>query len=347
MAPAPVKEASAPKTVNSSNDKVTTLSEKSRANFVLMIQNIDLGKFNNNLYTLEELKNHNIMQSSLERIFVNKHNNYLYICLSDEKVYIALNEKWPVNIFGGGTEVVKPKPKVLRHFVAIRGVEVSIDIEKNDNFKIHCASQGIKKLWRVIKKKDRKPIQIVKAEVETEEAFKRLFINGLKIENDINYLVVPWEFDNQPLQCFKCQRYGHHQSKCTSQSQRCPICAGNHKLSDCHNKADKSKIKCCNCPEGQNNHTALSRDCPKQKQASEAKFRITNKNEFSRVESPSNQYISYSEKVKMNRDRRNNNNNNNNFGFVAALVQLLSYLDIPNRELFNEFSSKLSQSAYV
>ena len=58
-----------------------------------------------------------------------------------------------------------------------------------------------------------------------------------------------------PLRCFCCQKFGHHQSKCTRKSI-CPKCGEDgHPEEDC-----SSPVKCVNC-EGA--HPAFSRQCPK------------------------------------------------------------------------------------
>lgn len=55
-----------------------------------------------------------------------------------------------------------------------------------------------------------------------------------------------------PLKCFKCQRYGHHQDRCT----RLPVC-GRCGEQDIHIDCQKN-YKCINC---QGNHHANSRNC--------------------------------------------------------------------------------------
>ena len=58
-----------------------------------------------------------------------------------------------------------------------------------------------------------------------------------------------------PLRCFCCQKFGHHQSKCT-RKPICPKCGEDgHPEEDC-----SSPVKCVNC-EGA--HPAFSRQCPK------------------------------------------------------------------------------------
>lgn len=55
-------------------------------------------------------------------------------------------------------------------------------------------------------------------------------------------------------QCFRCQRFGHAQSRCTIKP-RCVKCAGEHHYTECE-KIKESPPKCANCGE---NHTASYR----------------------------------------------------------------------------------------
>lgn len=65
----------------------------------------------------------------------------------------------------------------------------------------------------------------------------------------------------KPLQCYKCQRYGHTSANCNGQ-ERCVVCAGNHRLQDC----PKQEVRCANCGEP---HTASYPGCHKSKEAVE------------------------------------------------------------------------------
>ncbi|CAH0547208.1 unnamed protein product [Brassicogethes aeneus] len=58
-------------------------------------------------------------------------------------------------------------------------------------------------------------------------------------------------------QCFRCQRFGHGQSRCTA-PPKCVKCAGEHLSNDC-TKSKESKATCANCGES---HPASYRGCP-------------------------------------------------------------------------------------
>lgn len=46
-----------------------------------------------------------------------------------------------------------------------------------------------------------------------------------------------------PLQCYKCQRYGHIAKVCNGK-QRCAKYRGENKFEDC---GENTQAKCCNC----------------------------------------------------------------------------------------------------
>ena len=66
-------------------------------------------------------------------------------------------------------------------------------------------------------------------------------------------------YNQPPLKCYNCQRFGHMASGCT-QTTRCNICAGNHQMSDCLSLTKK----CANCG-GQ--HVSSSGECTFNKDA--------------------------------------------------------------------------------
>lgn len=57
-------------------------------------------------------------------------------------------------------------------------------------------------------------------------------------------------------QCFRCQRFGHAQSRCTVMP-KCVKCAGDHHYTEC-TKSKDAPAKCANCGES---HTASYRGC--------------------------------------------------------------------------------------
>jgi hypothetical protein len=66
----------------------------------------------------------------------------------------------------------------------------------------------------------------------------------------------------QITQCFKCQRYGYHASKCKN-DHRCVKCSENHPTPECNN----TNIKCAECG---GNHPAYHPECPSRIEVSKA-----------------------------------------------------------------------------
>ena len=64
-----------------------------------------------------------------------------------------------------------------------------------------------------------------------------------------------------PLQCKRCQRFGHTQRNC-GYAPRCVACGGSHLSGDC--PAPRGQLRCCSC---EGNHTANYRGCVRWKEA--------------------------------------------------------------------------------
>lgn len=73
------------------------------------------------------------------------------------------------------------------------------------------------------------------------------------------YTIIKWDYQrkikNKPVQCRKCQMYGHGERGCNVKP-KCASCAGRHKTSDCQST---NIIRCANC---NNNHKATDPKCP-------------------------------------------------------------------------------------
>ena len=67
-----------------------------------------------------------------------------------------------------------------------------------------------------------------------------------------------------PLQCKRCQRFGHTQRNC-GYAPRCVACGEPHPSGEC--STPRQQLKCCSCG---GNHTANYRGCAKWKEAKAA-----------------------------------------------------------------------------
>lgn len=84
-------------------------------------------------------------------------------------------------------------------------------------------------------------------------------------------------------QCFRCQKFGHSQSFC--KAEKCVICSGTHRASECKLVKGKDTPHCANC---NRDHVVSYRGCPRtlKPKRSEANVR--------------NPQISYAEATKLN-----------------------------------------------
>ena len=61
--------------------------------------------------------------------------------------------------------------------------------------------------------------------------------------------------ENQVIQCFRCQLFGHTFATCRAAQQKCRKCSKNHRSKNCQ----ETVRKCANCG---SSHAASSYDCP-------------------------------------------------------------------------------------
>lgn len=61
----------------------------------------------------------------------------------------------------------------------------------------------------------------------------------------------------EPTCCLKCQGWHHHAHECTSVTDKCGSCAGNHRTSQCPTPLAKACVSC-----GEDGHSSWSRNCP-------------------------------------------------------------------------------------
>lgn len=144
-----------------------------------------------------------------------------------------------------------PSEKLLH--VVLRGVpkpmeemEIRQELENNG---FHPES-----VTRLRRYKDKSPMPLVLVTVPKTE--KNIF--NLQHINRVIITVESQRPKTRISQCFRSQRFGHAQSRCTVQP-KCVKCAGAHHYSEC-NKSKDTPPKCANCGES---HTASYRGCTK------------------------------------------------------------------------------------
>jgi hypothetical protein len=80
----------------------------------------------------------------------------------------------------------------------------------------------------------------------------------------LNVCVETYVAPKAPLQCKRCQRFGHTQRNC-GYTPRCVACDEPHPSGEC--STPRQQLKCCSCG---GNHTANYRGCSKWKEAKAA-----------------------------------------------------------------------------
>lgn len=68
-------------------------------------------------------------------------------------------------------------------------------------------------------------------------------------------------YSPEPLRCYRCQKYGHHQARCTGRAV-CGICSGSHDTAACIKKHKEGTATSAKCPNCQGQHHVWNRACP-------------------------------------------------------------------------------------
>ena len=71
-------------------------------------------------------------------------------------------------------------------------------------------------------------------------------------------------FVPEPLRCYRCQRWGHHQRRCTFPT-KCGVCSGTHDTRDCITKFKRKEKTAACCPNCGGRHHAWNLSCPSRK----------------------------------------------------------------------------------
>ena len=138
-----------------------------------------------------------------------------------------------------------------------KGVVKCAELDKLTEEKLvrYWAKEGVSHVKRIHVFRDGtpKPTSTLILTFETHELPTHIWAGYLRLPVTI---YIP-----QPLRCFKCQKYGHHQSACKGKAA-CQVCSGvGHDSKTCGEKAH-----CMHC---EGDHPPSSRSCPRWKQEKE------------------------------------------------------------------------------
>ena len=73
----------------------------------------------------------------------------------------------------------------------------------------------------------------------------------------------------EPLRCYNCQRYGHHQARCQLQAV-CAVCSQRHPTTTCLDRLKKKETVTAKCPNCKGKHHAWNLRCPERLQRVQA-----------------------------------------------------------------------------
>ena len=65
----------------------------------------------------------------------------------------------------------------------------------------------------------------------------------------------------EPLRCYRCQKFGHHQARCTNPNPVCGVCSGHHRTEECIAKLKEKRAPTAKCPNCDRKHHAWSPFC--------------------------------------------------------------------------------------
>lgn len=136
-------------------------------------------------------------------------------------------------------------PEELRNSEIIRQLE---EQNKENGIKI----VGMKTLRRRLKDNVRYYTLVVF--LSNSEAADQCIKRGFYINHQRLY---PERYNSeyQLIQCYKCQKFGHHATSCKSLHEICAKCSEHHPTAQCHNETHK----CVNC---KGEHPSWQKECP-------------------------------------------------------------------------------------
>ena len=161
-----------------------------------------------------------------------------------------------------------PKSQQVTHQVIIKGVDESVTQEEMDEI-LTRQELPYKSAKRIVSRQREAPTKLFRLILKDEETKKKLLRDGINLDQ-MHYRceLALEEKKSYPkvLQCYKCQELGDHLAAACTKEQKCVLCSGPHRKTDC--KATKNEFKCANCA---GNHASWSQECPRLREAVDAK----------------------------------------------------------------------------
>ena len=165
-----------------------------------------------------------------------------------------------------------PKSQQITHQVIITNVDVEVTQEEMEEI-LHRQSLPFKMVKRIHSRARDAPTKLIRLIVNDEATKKRLLRDGINLDQAHYKCILSHEDSNsfpKVTQCFKCQQLGDHLSGTCTKEQKCVLCSGPHRKSEC--KETKESFCCANCS---GCHAAWSLECPKRQEAVNLKKKPT------------------------------------------------------------------------
>lgn len=237
-----------------------------------------------------------IQSWAIKPVYFKQSGDIRYIYATDKDDFIKIKEQ--LNLIKFQWTSHKAEDDLYKKLV-LKGIDKSYTEEEvyDDMKKQFSAVTKVKQLTKTTDDGKHIPIGVYVVYFE----WNTILSVPQKIIKYCCYHKVTWEHmhkrkNNILMQCYNCQRFGHHSSECGLQN-RCVKCVEHHKQGECKKIKGSDDPICCNCGK---NHPANYRGCEKAKEYVN-NTRKPNKDQKSKTRSASKQRqingVGYSQQV--------------------------------------------------
>lgn len=172
------------------------------------------------------------------------------------KDYALLLKAWPTDAFGGISLTQRVPSDSPRKTIVIRGIPLDTSDEEIEE-ELKLREVKFSTFARIKSARTQQITPLIKLTITDINQATTLLKNGIILWFRRFRVEEPNFPDNNVLQCFNCQRFGHTKNACTAKP-RCVRCSGEHTVNAC--PKERNDTTCSNCG-GQ--HAASFRGCPK------------------------------------------------------------------------------------
>lgn len=221
------------------------------------------GLSNTSRKTLDSILRLKLPNLRIDNIIYNQNAKLYTIQPTDVHSYQELLNNFPKDSFPKDQTPSIYVPAAIRQVLESESVcfMKNVDLEfEEDELRQALGKEGIqtKHLERMTRPGDtaatRKPTMTIKIICSDKKNRDTLLRAGLRISYCL-FRCEPARPNDTPLQCRKCNGFGHIAKYCRAASETCARCGAQHRTTECQ----APNPKCSNCG---SNHAATSRQCP-------------------------------------------------------------------------------------